>query len=173
MHSAWLSSCYGCLVAKLWTCWQNDLDFRLLKCCCNFQELSLAGNSLTEVPEALAQLTSLRLLQLSGNQLRTLPEALCTLPRLEARPACLRMCCHAASIAPGEQWQTCMLAYHMFSSVTQSTATFRCMLAKQELLKRSPNTLHNVSKQSALQDVTPQALSRFLMLVDVCTPACV
>lgn len=53
---------------------------------CWRQELSLAGNNLTEVPDAMAKLTSLRLLQLSGNQLRALPDALCTLPQLQARP---------------------------------------------------------------------------------------
>ena len=72
------------------------------------QELSLAGNGLTEVPDAIAQLTSLRLLQLSGNQLRMLPEVLCTLPRLEARPAYPRTYSHTVRICSWSQLSYCM-----------------------------------------------------------------
>lgn len=48
-----------------------------------FQELSLAGNDLREVPKDLCKLSKLRKLQLSGNRLKTLPESLCSLSRLE------------------------------------------------------------------------------------------
>lgn len=49
------------------------------------QELSLAGNQLTALPECIGKLTNLRKLQLSGNQLDALPDSLCNLTALEVR----------------------------------------------------------------------------------------
>ena len=47
------------------------------------QELSLAGNELTHLPESIGKLTNLQKLQLSGNYLRALPDSLCTLTALQ------------------------------------------------------------------------------------------
>lgn len=51
--------------------------------CDVFQELSLAGNDLRELPEGLCKLQKLRKLQLSGNRLKSLPESLCSMSSLE------------------------------------------------------------------------------------------
>ncbi|NER35832.1 MAG: hypothetical protein F6J93_17900 [Oscillatoria sp. SIO1A7] len=47
------------------------------------QKLDLSGNQLTQLPEAIAQLTELQQLYLSGNQLTKLPEAIAQLTGLE------------------------------------------------------------------------------------------
>lgn len=48
------------------------------------QDLSLAGNNLTELPEDIGQLTALERLQLSGNCFRTLPDSIGNLAELKA-----------------------------------------------------------------------------------------
>ncbi len=47
------------------------------------QELSLAGNMLTELPDSLGSLTHLQKLQISGNRLTHLPASIGNLDRLE------------------------------------------------------------------------------------------
>ncbi len=49
--------------------------------------LSLAGNALTRLPDALGGLAALRYLDLSGNALEALPAGVLVLPSLQARPA--------------------------------------------------------------------------------------
>lgn len=50
---------------------------------CLLQELSLAGNHLTHLPEDIGRLADLQKLQLSGNYLESLPDSLCDLTALE------------------------------------------------------------------------------------------
>ena len=52
---------------------------------CNraLQDLSLAGNQLTELPDNIGNLRSLKRLQLSGNYLEKLPDSLCNLQSLQ------------------------------------------------------------------------------------------
>ena len=47
------------------------------------QDLSLAGNQLTQLPDNIGNLQSLKRLQLSGNYLETLPDSLCKLESLQ------------------------------------------------------------------------------------------
>ncbi len=47
------------------------------------QELSLAGNQLTHLPDDISKLAYLQKLQLSGNYLESLPDSLCDLTELE------------------------------------------------------------------------------------------
>ena len=47
------------------------------------QELTLAGNMLTQLPEGMGRMTALRKLQISGNSLSQLPESMGNLNRLE------------------------------------------------------------------------------------------
>ena len=47
------------------------------------QELTLAGNMLTQLPERIGGMTALRKLQISGNSLSQLPESIGNLIRLE------------------------------------------------------------------------------------------
>ena len=47
------------------------------------QELSLAGNTLTELPACIGNLTQLQKLQISGNRLSCLPDSIGSLSRLE------------------------------------------------------------------------------------------
>lgn len=47
------------------------------------QELSLAGNHLTHLPDDISKLAYLQKLQLSGNYLESLPDSLCDLTELE------------------------------------------------------------------------------------------
>ncbi|MBF2095391.1 MAG: leucine-rich repeat domain-containing protein, partial [Synechococcales cyanobacterium K44_A2020_017] len=49
----------------------------------NAINLDLSGLDLTELPEAIASLTQLKLLHLSRNQLTELPEAIASLTQLE------------------------------------------------------------------------------------------
>ena len=49
----------------------------------SLQELSLAGNMLTELPDSLGSLTHLQKLQISGNRLTHLPASIGNLNRLE------------------------------------------------------------------------------------------
>ena len=49
----------------------------------SLQELSLAGNMLTELPACIGNLTQLQKLQLSGNRLSHLPDSIGSLNRLE------------------------------------------------------------------------------------------
>ena len=50
---------------------------------CVAQELSLAGNQLTHLPDDISKLAYLQKLQLSGNYLESLPDSLCDLTELE------------------------------------------------------------------------------------------
>ena len=47
------------------------------------QELTLAGNMLTQLPDRIGNLTHLQKLQLSGNRLTQLPDSISSLSRLE------------------------------------------------------------------------------------------
>ena len=60
----------------------------------SLQELSLAGNMLTKLPDSLGNLTHLQKLQISGNRLTHLPASIGNLNRLEV---CLCMIAPAFS----------------------------------------------------------------------------
>jgi Leucine-rich repeat (LRR) protein len=49
------------------------------------QELTLAGNRITELPSAISKLTDLQKLQVAGNLLTKLPDELGYLTNLEVR----------------------------------------------------------------------------------------
>ena len=53
------------------------------------QELSLAGNRLTTLPDAIGNLRSLQRLQMAGNLLTSLPDSICQLTDLEVSCGCL------------------------------------------------------------------------------------
>lgn len=57
-----------------------------LKCSLVLQELSLAGNQLTTLPDGIGNLQYLNRLQLSGNYLQQLPDSLCQLTSLQVKP---------------------------------------------------------------------------------------
>ena len=63
---------------------------------CVAQELSLAGNHLTHLPDDMSKLAYLQKLQLSGNYLESLPDSLCDLTELEVilTATCLHTCHH-------------------------------------------------------------------------------
>lgn len=66
------------------------------------QELTLAGNTLTELPEGIGNLTQLQKLQVSGNMLQRLPDSIGNLSRLEV---CLHRSAHSfASSFPAGCW---------------------------------------------------------------------
>lgn len=47
------------------------------------QDLSLAGNQLTRLPDSIGNLRYLQRLQLAGNVLESLPDSLCSLTALQ------------------------------------------------------------------------------------------
>lgn len=51
--------------------------------CPILQDLSLAGNQLTKLPDSIGKLRNLQRLQLAGNLLTSLPDSLCNLTALE------------------------------------------------------------------------------------------
>lgn len=53
------------------------------------QELSLAGNRLTTLPDAIGNLSSLQRLQMAGNLLTSLPDSICRLTDLEVSCDCV------------------------------------------------------------------------------------
>ena len=57
--------------------------------CTLLQELSLAGNLLTTLPDAIGNLSSLQRLQMAGNLLTSLPDSICQLTDLEVSCDCL------------------------------------------------------------------------------------
>ncbi|KAK9830263.1 hypothetical protein WJX72_010668 [[Myrmecia] bisecta] len=49
----------------------------------DLEELTLAGNNIKKLPDAISRLKNLRLLQVAGNKLTELPDGLCKLTKLE------------------------------------------------------------------------------------------
>lgn len=66
-------------------CARRDHMLLLLRAGVFMQELSLAGNMLTQLPDCIGNLTQLQKLQLSGNRLSQLPDSIGSLSRLEVR----------------------------------------------------------------------------------------
>ena len=53
----------------------------------SMQDLSLAGNQITKLPDNIGNLRYLKRLQLAGNLLESLPDSVCNLTALEVNDA--------------------------------------------------------------------------------------
>ena len=82
----------------------------------SLQDLSLAGNQLTELPDDIGNLQSLKRLQLSGNYLQRLPDSICNLTALQVLPSSVPLllqrsptCMHTCPLARQLPYQGCLL----------------------------------------------------------------